>query len=250
MVSPSTKSSNNDSSAPINISLSVTNLELTKGETYQLFAVISPSTVEQAVSYSSLNENCATVTPQGLVTAIGKGNTVIQAETVNGLIAMCNIEVNIAGGSLLGCVTYSNKVTGTPSYPDSNSYVQLIPIEIDNLPSDYSLLQSFEDYGIYTTTTDTSGNYKLIDIPIGKYRFIYMSNNADWNTSKTSSIFTNREGYIKEIFGENIGNLVLETSFMNQIYWAINYMASTEITITKNSEINKSANVINWKMVM
>ena len=248
----SSSSSQNEIIEPLTISLSISNLELTKGETYQLYATISPSKAAQTILYSSVNENCATINSQGLITAMDKGNTVIRAETVNGLIATCNIEVSIAVGSVSGSMTYSNKSTGTPAYADSGSYIQLIPTNIEMLPSDYSIYKSNEEYGIYTTTTDTSGNFKLTNIPVGEYRLIYFSNNASWHSSKALENLANKEQVIKKIYGEHIGEYAIQQlgdsiATMNLCFY---YVCGWDISITKDREINESISLINWSVIL
>ncbi|MBR2933909.1 MAG: Ig-like domain-containing protein [Clostridia bacterium] len=258
--SSSTEAGKNDSTQnniiePINISLSVNNLELTKGETYQLYATISPSTADQTVIYSSANESCATVTSQGLITALNQGNTVIRAETVNGLIATCNIEVSIAVGEVSGCMMYQNGATSSsPTYADQGATLQLIPTNIKSFPKDYTPVSSnnYEEYGIYTTTTDLSGNYKFSNIPIGEYRLIIISEKADWHSKAVLEHLEDFDGYIEKIFGEYIGSYVKksEKKASFKVWFSSDYATYSIITVKENSITTKSLTYTNWSAIL
>lgn len=67
------------------------------GETKQLTAAVIPSDADnQSVIWSSNDESVATVTSDGLITAISKGKAVISATTVDGnFIAACDVTVII-----------------------------------------------------------------------------------------------------------------------------------------------------------
>lgn len=240
-------SSQNEIIEPISISLSVSSLELSKGETYQLYATISPSKADQSVVYSSVNESCATVTPQGLITALDKGNTVIRAETANGLIATCNIEVSIAVGSIEGNIVYE-KLGNSTKYNDVGAVVQLIPIDINSFPQEYDFLSStsnYEEYGIYTAVADSAGNYKIENIPVGTYKMIMRSNNADKSPQVFIERLNNTETFIINLYGEKIGELVNKSNINS--WTTINFqfdILKSEITIESNKTVRKAINFI------
>ncbi len=240
-------SSQNEIIEPISISLSVSNLELNKGETYQLYATISPSKADQSVVYSSVNESCATVTPQGLITAVDKGNTVIRAESANGLIATCNIEVSIAVGSIEGNIVYE-KLGNSTKYNDIGAVVQLIPIDINSFPQEYDFLSStsnYEEYGIYTAVADSAGNYKIENIPVGTYKMIMRSNNADKSPQVFIERLNNTDAFIINLYGEKIGELVNKSNINS--WTTINFqfdILKSEITIESNKTVRKAINFI------
>lgn len=70
---------------------------LSPGETCALEAVIVPENAgNKNVMWSSSDENVATVDPDGVVTAVGEGRTVIKAITEDGRkTAICEVEVSI-----------------------------------------------------------------------------------------------------------------------------------------------------------
>jgi hypothetical protein len=260
--SPEKQTSSSTSSAPqneiiepISISLSISNLDLSKGETYQLYATISPSKADQTVAYRSLNENCATINSQGLMTAIDKGNTVIQAETINGLIATCNVVVSIPVGEVSGCMMYQNSSTSSsPTYTDSGAIIQLIPTNIKSFPDDYypSASNDYENYGIYTTTTDSLGNYEFRNIPVNEYRLIVISKKADWHSSAILEHYNDFDAYIVKIYGEHIGSFVKKSSEKDtfKIWFSSDYATYATITVKENKATNKSITYKNWSAIL
>jgi len=78
-----------------NVSLNKANLNLKKGTTETLVAIISPSNTTQnkAITWNSSNSNIAIVNSNGVVTAKNAGTAVISARTVNGKIATCVVTV-------------------------------------------------------------------------------------------------------------------------------------------------------------
>ena len=81
---------------PTGITLNKTNiaLDLTKTKTVILTPTISPTMASnKKIIWSSSDNNVATVTNYGEVTAIGNGTATITATTINGKTATCNISV-------------------------------------------------------------------------------------------------------------------------------------------------------------
>lgn len=64
------------------VSLDLTSLELEPGQTHQLNVTVSPDTANQEVTWSSDNEEVATVTGSGLVKAVGVGTATITVTSV------------------------------------------------------------------------------------------------------------------------------------------------------------------------
>lgn len=68
---------------------------LTVGQTHNVQAVVTPTSAEQGVAWSSLRPNVATVDSNGKIKAVGKGTTIITCTTKNGgLKASCMVTVN------------------------------------------------------------------------------------------------------------------------------------------------------------
>ena len=76
------------------ISLNTTVLTLTKGNTYKLYATISPTnTTDKSLTWSTSNSAVATVS-KGTVTAKAGGTATITAKTASGVTAKCQVTVN------------------------------------------------------------------------------------------------------------------------------------------------------------
>ena len=77
------------------VSLNKTKLELSKGSSIKLDAIINPidTTENKEVTWKSSDENIAIVDSSGLVTAKSTGEVVITVTTSNGLIDTCTITV-------------------------------------------------------------------------------------------------------------------------------------------------------------
>jgi len=75
------------------ISLSESSLSMVEGESQQLVATVTPITSSSDVIWSSNDQEVATVSENGTVTAVGKGQCVIKAQ-IDELSAQCTITVN------------------------------------------------------------------------------------------------------------------------------------------------------------
>ncbi len=79
-----TKDGDNET-APTSIELSASNTSLEVGETRQISCKLLPLGASTTLSWSSNDENIATVNSQGIVTAKGEGKATITTATANGL---------------------------------------------------------------------------------------------------------------------------------------------------------------------
>ncbi len=76
------------------ISISDSEIDLFVNDTYQLTATITPEDVtDNKITWKSLRREIATVSENGLVTAVGEGQTIIYASSSNGLTAECIVNV-------------------------------------------------------------------------------------------------------------------------------------------------------------
>lgn len=76
-----------------NLILNKTELEMTKGKTEKLTATLSPTDSDDSVTWSSLNNNIASVDSYGNVTAKGVGKVTITAKANSSVSKMCNITI-------------------------------------------------------------------------------------------------------------------------------------------------------------
>lgn len=78
------------------ISLNKTQLQLEKGETVKIFANVGPANVsDMSVTWSSSNASVASVTQEGVITALSGGECDIKATTHNGLSSICHVKVKV-----------------------------------------------------------------------------------------------------------------------------------------------------------
>lgn len=83
------------------ISLSSSSLTLQVNQTRQLVATISPNTASsQSISWSTSNSQIATVSSNGLVTALGPGSAIITATTTDGTALSANCALTVSGASV------------------------------------------------------------------------------------------------------------------------------------------------------
>lgn len=110
---------------PTGIVLDKSSLNLVVGDVSTLSATLSPAGVEANITWSSEDENVATVNQSGKVTAVGEGSTSIKAKVSDSLYATCTVTVQAQGEQ----DTNYNSV-GSLSYNKDTSVV------IDNKLSD------------------------------------------------------------------------------------------------------------------
>ena len=80
---------------PLNISLSSSTLNLTKGSTGQLKATITPSNANSTLTWKSSNSSVATVNENGLVTAVAPGEATIVIRPTRGGINYDRVSVEV-----------------------------------------------------------------------------------------------------------------------------------------------------------
>ncbi|KMT65413.1 Ig-like domain-containing protein [Catenovulum maritimum] len=98
-------------SLPAQIELTSSQAGLTIGDTLQLNANVTPNNVDDdTVTYTSSNNNIATVNANGVVTAIAEGSVTITATTVNNLSD--SVVLDIVTDNLIGNSDFSNGSAG------------------------------------------------------------------------------------------------------------------------------------------
>ncbi len=95
------------------VTISSKNIELEKGNTHQLFAVVSPlDALNKAVTWTSSDTNIAKVSENGLVTAVAPGKAKITVTTADGgFSAECNVTVTGETALSLGDVDGNGTIT-------------------------------------------------------------------------------------------------------------------------------------------
>jgi len=96
------------------ITLNATSKELTTGQTFQLSATVAPSNAtNKNVTWNSNKTSVATVSSNGLVTAVAAGSAVItcEAQDGSGVKATCNITVKTSPTTITVALDESSKVS-------------------------------------------------------------------------------------------------------------------------------------------
>ena len=95
------------------VTLDKSSVTLEAGQTAQVTATVAPANAEPkyaVLSWTSSNKNVATVSNEGLITALTKGTTTITAETASGVSATMQVTVN--GVKIYGNAIYFEKPSG------------------------------------------------------------------------------------------------------------------------------------------
>ena len=186
----------------ITISLSQTSAIIFVADQIALSVSVEPSSQANRVIWSTSDEKVATV-QNGIVTGVSAGTCVITA-SIDNIVANCTIQVNQAYGSVSGNITYYyNKYKG--NVPDTDSNVILIPK--DGTANAMPTLKSYVEwkmihilngnqYKIYSTKVDGTGQFSFSNIPIGEYIIFIISKGTT-----SGSGFDNKSAYATSISG-------------------------------------------------
>lgn len=185
----------------VSISLSQTSAITNVADQIALSVVVEPSSETNRVVWGTSDEKVATV-QNGIVTGVSAGTCVITA-SIGKSIARCNIQVNQSYGSVSGTITYLyNKYKGNVS--DTNATVLLIPRDgtANSMPTlgSYAMwLMDYintygNDYKVYGTKVDGTGQFNFSNIPIGEYDIFIIS-----KETTCKSWFDDKETYKNNI---------------------------------------------------
>ena len=122
-----------DGKTPTSISLNSKSLNLDIGDTYQLTATVLPSTAEnKEVTWSVGASSIATVSSEGLVTAVAKGKTIVTVTSVGNktIFNTCEVKVDMGDEDVPVSSVTLNHSSLTMTVGDSESLVATV------LPSD------------------------------------------------------------------------------------------------------------------
>lgn len=237
-----------DNEQPQNITLSKSDVDLFVGDTYQLYASVSPTTSDQSVVWSSANTSYATVDNNGLVKCLEQGTTVITAQTKNGLVATCTVSVSLAIGAVKGYVTYMNITVDKVDSVDANATVQLISKNIEQFPNKYLL--STNTVGIYSTVVDSLGNYEFSDIPVGEYRLIFESSHAKRPAEGVLAMVRGEDddAALKRIYGDSLYAKLVKADRVSFLRTVLSqYMVyGVDVTVENGKTLTINKSIVGW----
>jgi uncharacterized protein YjdB len=154
---------------PESIELSEETVTLQEGNSHAISAIISPSDVDvKTVSWSSSDEQVATVSDAGIITGVTEGTCDITATTANGLEAVCHVIVIENNDPVFyeGLVYVLNKtdqtatVTYTESEPKYSGDVNIPPCIVRD-GVEYTVTEIGEE-----AFSDKYGNNKVTQIVV------------------------------------------------------------------------------------
>lgn len=117
-----------------------TQVDLTVGQTVSLHVTINPSNATyKSITWSSDKESVATVSQDGIVTAVAEGTAVVTAELSNGLKLECTVNVASDGGAAKVGDYYYSDGTWSTSLDESKTVVGIV-FSIDNATLDDTVL--------------------------------------------------------------------------------------------------------------
>lgn len=115
---------------PYAVLLNYNNIELKAGTTRHLTPTVYPTEARTKLTWTSSDENVATVSSDGLVTAKGKGTALVTVTTENGLTSVCTVTVKEVESVALNKDTmtlgvgqsYTLKPTATPDNIENTTF--------------------------------------------------------------------------------------------------------------------------------
>ncbi len=129
------------------LSFDKTEAELEKGETLQLTAVITPeNATNQTLIWTSSDETIATVTQEGLVTAVeaGTAEIIVTAQDGSGLSSSCILTITVppATEPVITAITPTNAVYG---YAEGETSVTIVAEEVEGHTYTYQWYSNTEN---------------------------------------------------------------------------------------------------------
>ena len=162
-------------------------------------------------------------------------------------------QITIEMGKVSGCVMYKTSLSGTPR-ADTGSFVQLIPVNIQEFPEVYEIWceDGYEEYGIYATTTDSVGDFEFTDIPVGEYRMVVISKNANWSGKQVIENLSDISVRLNKLYGEHIGGLVKVhcTGKYAMVFVESNYSVGYDITVKADKAVKKNVTCTDYSSIM
>lgn len=136
------------------IMLSKSNIVIGVGERTLLLAIVVPSNINPNLIWKSSDQSIVEVDQKGNINAKKAGEAYITVESLNGKIAMCNIEVVEKTGGIKGSAIYSGK-------PCVSAWVYIYSATRMNIESG--------DKPDFYAETDVDGKFEISNIPVGEY---------------------------------------------------------------------------------
>lgn len=154
------------------VSIEEEKIELKNGETFQVEYTITPeNATNKSVSWSSSDNNVATIDGNGLITAVSEGSAVITVETEDGeLRDMLDVVVS----PLTSVETYSDKISVYP-----NPIQNMLFIDMGNIAKYEVIISDISGTVLYSQFDEN--RIDLRHFPAGNYFLTLIVNNKYYN---------------------------------------------------------------------
>ncbi len=207
------------------ITLNETSYSMYPQDTLQLTTTINPNTAtNQVLTWTSSNESVATVTDEGLVTAVDVGNTTITATAVDGsnVYATCTITVNEKPASVSDVIT--RETTGVTS--GSTTYTTWSGK--NGASGAVYAGQSAGQYGAIQLRSKNSNSGIITTTSGGKIGKIVIEWNENTSTGNSVNVYGKSTAYSNpsDLYGNSSGTLL----------GSITYGTSTELVVSGDYE--------------
>ena len=160
---------------PTGISLNTNAVSVTIGNTLQLTSTLSPNGATGVVTWSSSNNNVATVNSNGLITGISAGSVTITARVSQSIYTTCLVTVGEPAG-LTKVASYDFSTGNSSNFEYANAANLLtrfnasdvsgvglsdIVISVSNVSKIYAGFADYYSYGLKFGTSSLTGSFTL-----------------------------------------------------------------------------------------
>ena len=246
---------------PTGITLNRTSASLEQGETIQLTASLEPNNATGNVSWQSNNVNVATVSSNGLVTAVGPGNALITARVSQSIYATCTISVTQSAYERVAAYDFSAGDAGTSEYTNSDNLLTRfnnnvltggtlsdIVTSVDSVSKVYAGYSSYLDYGLKFGTSSLTGSFTLnLNREVNKV----VVNTAGWTATDSLTVGdanpqTPGEAYSEDDAIKTLTFNITSSDSVSFLYnkrgfiQSIDFYASREQIVTPDTYINNA----------
>ncbi len=169
------------------ISLNKTKLDITKGSTEKLSANIIPSNAtNENINWTTSNSKVATVTSSGKVIAVGFGNAIITAKTLDGsYTATCNVDVKQKPLTVNASVGIS--IRSTSSGMTKGIFAEIKPSGGSENYTNYSIKLYYNDVLI---SESTKKEVFVASVRNGTYKAEVYVRDSDGNEATNTTVST------------------------------------------------------------
>ena len=202
------------------IQISPESVSIVQGQTSQLSVLYTPHNAQDSdkvITWSSSNENVATVDQSGLVSAVAVGNATITATSANGKVSTCSVTVTEQSVPLRDFTIQvgdgnTDRVTLTPTHSTETLVAKLNPSNATGV----KIVWTSSDPAIAKVTpNDENGLEATVEMLLQGTEQITITATVVGDETKTASVFCTADTYYGTIIKEEKAPLILNETFVN-----------------------------------